>query len=457
MNTTEKLSQLEKKVAISLASVFGFRMIGLFVILPVFATYGLSLEHVTPTLIGVAMGAYGCAQALLQIPMGMLSDKFGRKPVIYAGLIMFALGSLIAGCSESIYGVIAGRVMQGMGAISSAVLALAADLSRDEQRIKVMGIIGACIGLSFAIALFLGSFLAKSIGLSGLFFLTAALACVSFWVVAVHVPTPMMKAPVGDTTPSLTKLKQTLRHGQLLRLNFGIFVLHLILTAVFVVLPLQMLAVDLPKESHWMVYLPAFVLSVVGMVPMMLIAVKRQQTLGMFRVALVMLATGLGLMHYVLQDTWALVGAMTLFFIGFNFLEASLPSLIAKICPIGAKGSAMGVYSSCQFLGAFCGGVLGGTLYQHWDAWTLLLVCMALLGVWLLTTWGMQVPAGLKSYTLAVKNAEPARSKKMLEQLHQLVGVAEVVVVPSEHAAYLRADERFDLKQARAIVGYKDL
>ena len=219
-------------------------MLGLFIILPVFATYSQDLEGVSPSLMGLAVGAYGLTQALLQIPMGMLSDRFGRKPVIVGGLLMFAAGSIVAACSTTIYGVILGRILQGMGAISSAILALASDLSRDEQRVKVMAIIGACIGFSFALALFFGSFLVKLIGLSGLFALTAVLACISLWIVHRVVLTPVTKSPVGDTTPVLHKLGALLRQPQLLCLNFGIFSLHLLLTGLFVVLPLLLVKAD---------------------------------------------------------------------------------------------------------------------------------------------------------------------------------------------------------------------
>tara|TARA_B100001094_G_scaffold328532_1_gene389144 strand:- start:1668 stop:3035 length:1368 start_codon:yes stop_codon:yes gene_type:complete len=453
MATVEKLSKLEKKVALSLASVFGFRMMGLFIILPVLATYSQHLTGVTPFWIGLAIGAYGFTQALLQIPMGILSDKYGRKPVIIAGLLVFALGSIIAAMADSIYGVVAGRILQGMGAVSSAILAMAADLSRDEQRVKVMATIGACIGFSFALSLFLGSYLVQIIGLSGLFLMTAALALISLGIVAWVVPTPMTKAPVGDTVAAPEKIKDMLRNPQLLRLNFGIFVLHLLLTALFVVLPMAFVDAGFAREAHWKLYFPAFVASLLFMVPMVLMAVKYKAMLPLFRFAIMLLFTALMWMLYDTQNIISLTGATIVFFTGFNYLEASLPSLISKTCPVGAKGSAMGIYSSCQFLGAFFGGLLAGAIYQYFGVHTVLQCIALLLLCWLVITQGMKSDATLKSCTLTTSTLDKRAAQHMLEQLNQLTGVAEAIVVPSEKAAYLKVNEQFDIRKAQALVG----
>ena len=453
MAAVEKLSRLEKKVALSLASVFGFRMMGLFIVLPVFATYSQHLTGVTPFWIGLAIGAYGFTQALLQIPMGILSDKYGRKPVIIAGLFVFALGSIMAAVADSIYGVVAGRVLQGMGAVSSAILAMAADLSRDEQRVKVMATIGACIGFSFALSLFLGSYLVQMIGLSGLFLMTAALAVVSLGIVAFIVPTPITKAPVGDTVAAPEKIKEMLRNPQLLRLNFGIFVLHLLLTALFVVLPLAFVDAGFAREEHWKLYFPAFVASLMFMVPMVLISVKYKAMLPLFRFAIVLLFVALMWMLYDTQNIMSLTGATIIFFTGFNYLEASLPSLISKTCPVGAKGSAMGIYSSCQFLGAFLGGVLAGSIYQYFGTQTVLQCIALLLLCWLVITQGMKSDTTLKSCTLTTRIVDERAAQQMLEQLNQLTGVAEAIVVPSEKAAYLKVNQQFDIRKAQALVG----
>lgn len=447
------LSKTETKVAFSLASVFGLRMMGLFMIMPVFALYGQHLEGFSPLWVGIAIGAYGLTQAVLQIPMGILSDKFGRKPIILIGLMMFAFGSLVAANADTIYGVVAGRAIQGMGAIAAAVLALAADLTRDEQRTKVMAIIGMCIGFSFALSLLVGPIVAQYLGLSGLFAITACLAVLGMVIVQFLVPNPITQAPKGDTLAIPAKLKAMVTDPQLFRLDAGIFILHLVLTAVFVALPLDLVDAGLAKEKHWMLYFPAFMGAFFLMVPLIIIGVKKKNTKATFQVALLIMMLALASMALFANNLIVLSIAVVLFFTGFNYLEASLPSLIAKFCPVGDKGSAMGVYSTSQFLGAFCGGILGGGAYQLVGAEGVFVVALGLMALWLLLTLGMKNPVLLKSYTLeaAVEGKEQARA--MATELSQLAGVAEAIVVLEEKVAYLKVDEHFDLREARAVLG----
>lgn len=447
------LSKTENKVAYSLASVFGLRMMGLFMIMPVFALYGQHLEGFSPLWVGIAIGAYGLTQAALQIPMGILSDKYGRKPIILIGLLIFALGSIVAGMADSIYGVVFGRALQGMGAIAAAVLALAADLTRDEQRTKVMAIIGICIGLSFALSLLVGPIAAQSFGLSGLFYITAGLAVVGMLIVQVLVPNPISQAPKGDTVATPTKLMRMLKDPQLFRLDAGIFILHLVLTAVFVALPLNLVDAGLAKEQHWVLYFPAFIAAFVLMVPLIIIGVKRKNTKATFQIALVIMLAALAGMALFSHSLAILSVAVVLFFTGFNYLEASLPSLIAKFCPVGDKGSAMGVYSTSQFLGAFCGGLLGGGAYQLLGASGVFVVGLLLILVWLGLTFGMENPVLLKSYTLDAHLDNKQEAQVMATQLSELEGVAEAIVVLEEKVAYLKVDEHFDLSQARAVLG----
>lgn len=447
------LSGTERKVAFSLASVFGLRMMGLFMIMPVFALYGQDLKGFSPLWVGIAIGAYGLTQAILQIPMGILSDRIGRKPVILGGLLVFALGSVLAAMSDSIYGVVAGRALQGMGAIAAAVLALAADLTRDEQRTKVMAIIGMCIGFSFALSLLVGPVVAQHLGLSGLFAMTAGLALLGMLIVQLLVPNPVAHAPKGDTMAEPGKLKNMLKDPQLFRLDAGIFILHLVLTAVFVALPLDLVDAGLAKEKHWMLYFPAFVGAFFLMVPLIIIGVKRNNTKGMFQLALLIMLAALLAMALFSHTLWVLAVAIVAFFTGFNYLEASLPSLIAKFCPVGAKGSAMGVYSTSQFLGAFCGGLLGGGAYQIMGAAGVFTVAVVLLILWLALTLGMKNPVLLKSYTLEAQVNGREHAQKMAAELSALQGVAEAIVVLEEKVAYLKVNDQFDLRQARAVLG----
>ncbi|WP_338590168.1 MFS transporter [Shewanella khirikhana] len=450
---TSGLSATEKKVAFSLASVFGLRMMGLFMIMPVFALYGQHLEGFSPLWVGIAIGAYGLTQALLQIPMGILSDKFGRKPIILIGLLVFALGSLVAASADSIYGVVFGRALQGMGAIAAAVLALAADLTRDEQRTKVMAIIGMCIGFSFALSLLVGPVVAEHMGLSGLFFMTSGLALLGMAIVQLLVPNPVHQAPKGDTLAAPAKLMRMLKDPQLFRLDAGIFILHLVLTAVFVALPLDLVDAGLAKEKHWMLYFPAFIGAFFLMVPLIIIGVKRKNTKGMFQVALVIMMLSLTVMALFADNLWLLAFAVLLFFTGFNYLEASLPSLIAKFCPVGEKGSAMGVYSTSQFLGAFCGGILGGGAFQLLGAVGVFVAALVLMALWLVLTLGMKNPVLLKSYTLEAQVEGREQAREMASKLSELAGVAEAIVVLEEKVAYLKVDEHFDLREARAVLG----
>lgn len=447
------LSATEKKVAFSLAGVFGLRMMGLFMIMPVFALYGQHLTGFSPLWVGVAIGAYGLTQALLQIPMGLLSDKIGRKPVILGGLLIFGLGSLVAAMADNIYLVVIGRALQGMGAIAAAILALAADLSRDEQRTKVMAIIGVCIGFAFALSLLVGPIVAAHLGLSGLFVLTAILAVLGMVIVQLVVPNPITQAPKGDTLATPTKMLQLIKDPQLIRLDAGIFILHLVLTSVFVALPLDLVDAGLAKEKHWMLYFPAFMLAFLLMVPMILLSMKRHNLKFMFQMAVLLLLLALGLMVSFSHSLVMLTIAIVLFFTGFNYLEAALPSLIAKFCPVGEKGSAMGIYSTSQFLGAFCGGLLGGGMYQWLGVEAVFATALILIIIWLALSFGMKAPLLLKSYTLSANVTDRSQAKVMADDLGNLPGVVEAIVILDEKVAYLKVDEHFDLRQARAVLG----
>lgn len=372
----------ERRTVTSLALVYCSRMLGLFMVLPLLALYAADLPGANESLVGLAMGAYGGMQALLQIPLGWLSDQVGRKPVIVGGLLMFLLGSVVAAMATSIGGIIVGRMLQGAGAISSTVMALVADLTRDEQRTKAMAVIGISIGLSFGVALVFGPVMASYGGLPAVFWFTAALSLLCIVLVAMLVPAAPRLSPevAGSGAPGL--IRQTLRHRVLLRLNFGVFALHFILTASFLVVPTlleQSFGID--RSHHWYVYLPVMALSLLGMAPMMRIAERDGRLRQVFLLAIAVIFASVAIFGFVESRVWFYFG-LWLFFVGFNYMEATLPSAVSKTVPAEAKGTAMGVYSTSQFFGAFAGGAGGGWLLHQWGEPALVAVCLLITAVW---------------------------------------------------------------------------
>lgn len=448
-NDQSGLTALEKRSTLGLAGVYGVRMLGLFMILPVFAIYATRLEGVTPTLVGLAIGIYGLTQAMLQIPLGMLSDRIGRKPVIFGGLAVFALGSVIAAMSETIYGVIFGRALQGSGAIAAATLALLADLTRETVRTRVMAVVGMSIGMAFAFAIIGGPLLEQWIGVPGIFWLTAVLAGVAAVIVGKVIPTPTQSRRHRDTGAVASCLRRVVRDPQLLRLNLGIFVLHLMLTASWVVIPLQFEnTFNLPLSMHWKVYLPVMLLSVVAMVPFIIYAEKQRKMKPVFAASVAVLVVAELMLWWNVGQLAGLVVSLWVFFTAFNLLEASLPSLVAKVSPSEAKGTAMGVYSTSQFLGIFVGGVAGGWVHQHYGISTVFLFCAVAALIWLVAAVTMKKPHYLSSYVLDVGNQSQELAQDLAHQLMKVKGVEEAVVIASEGMAYLKVDSKIVDKDA---------
>jgi MFS family permease len=442
------MTALELRSSFTLAGVFGLRMLGLFIILPVFALYAETLpggrDH---TLVGIALGAYGLTQAVLQIPFGWLSDRWGRKPTIYLGLFLFALGSVVAASATSIGWVIAGRVLQGAGAISAAVIALASDLTRDEVRTKAMAIIGITIGVTFALSMVLGPVLGRWIGVPGIFALTGVLALGAIAVVRFRVPDP---APVVVAAADRPRFADVLRDPQLARLNVGIFVLHAVLMALFVVVPFALRGAGLEGNEHWKVYLPVMLGAFVLMAPVMAMSERRGRQKTAFVGAVALLAIAEVILSTMGASVLAIAGALLVFFTAFNLLEASLPSLISKIAPAEAKGTAVGVYSSIQFLGTFVGAATGGWLSQHHGAPAVFHFCGALTLVWFGVALGMNVPV---LRTLQVPPMDAGRADGLLRRLQKLPGVREVRLAPAEGVARLKVDRaNFDEEIAMKLI-----
>lgn len=370
----------ERRTTLLLSSIYAFRMLGLFMILPIMSLYATSLKGATPFLIGLSLGIYGLTQAILQIPFGMISDRIGRKPVIIFGLILFLLGSVEAALSHTMMGIVWGRALQGAGAIGSTLTAFVADSTEEKNRLKAMSLIGMTIGSSFIIAMVLGPILNGMIGLSGIFWLTALLALMGI-VFLFFIPTPARHNPHPDCEPVLGQFKKVLMNPDLLRLDFGIFAQHAILTALFIAIPLLMVnQMGLSADHQWKVYLPVLLLSFIAMVPFIIAAEKKGKMTFIFRGAIALIAV-VSFALWLFPSTLVFICILLfLFFTAFTFLEAAFPSLISKKAPKAKKGTAMGIYSSAQFLGILAGGTLGGFFFHHFGLNGIFLFCAGLGG-----------------------------------------------------------------------------
>ena len=437
------MTRQERRASLSLAAIYMLRMLGMFLILPVFAVLARDMPGATPVLVGLAISAYGLTQAIFQIPFGIWSDRYGRKPLITLGLTLFVIGSAIAALSDSIYGIIAGRALQGAGAVAAVVMALAADLTREEHRTKAMALIGISIGLSFAISMVAGPVLSNWMGLKGLFWLITALALFSLVVLHTVVPNPAVSKFHRDAQVKTGSLARVFALPELLRLDFGIFCLHLILTATFVVVPLVLKdRLQLPAREHWHLYLPVFVLAITSMIPFVILAEKKRRMKPVFLgfIGLIALAD-LGFV-WLGDSFWAMFVLLYLFFTGFNLLEATLPSMVSKTAPPDLKGTAMGVYSTAQFLGAFCGGVGAGWLHGHFGIGAVFGYCAAVALIWLAVAMFMARPRYLSSVMLNVGGLSPAQAFALTHDLLGIGGIAEAVVVAEDGIAYLKVDRQ---------------
>jgi len=440
---TISMNSTERRSVLALATVYGSRMLGLFMVLPVFVILGRDLDGATPMLLGVALGAYGLTQAVLQIPFGMLSDRFGRKPLIYLGLVLFAAGSLVAAFSDSIHGVIAGRLLQGAGAIASVLMALASDLTREENRTRAMATIGLSIGLAFALSLVLGPIVGEWYGLTGIFTLTAVFSMIGVVLVAFVVPSPESRIHQPDALPAREQIRQLLSSSRLLRLDAGIFCLHLILTAVFLVVPVLLedrFAVQ--GSQHWWIYLTAMGVGFIAMLPLIIVGEKQRRIKGVMIFAVALLAAAVALLGVPLSSILQLWLVLFAFFVGFNLLEAMLPSLISKEAPAAGKGSAMGVYSTSQFLGSFIGGSVGGWASGVAGLTGVIVLMLAAALIWLIVVATMAQPSYASSLSLPLDPQCRTAPPEIREALLSVPGVNDAVVLVNTHEAWLKVDRQ---------------
>jgi len=449
------MEKQELRAAFSLAAVFSVRLLGLFMIYPVFAAYAGGLSGASPYLIGEALGIYGLTQGLLQIPFGLLSDRIGRKVMIVLGLVFFAAGSAVAAVSTGIDGVIIGRALQGAGAVGSVILALVADLTREDNRTKAMALVGVSIGASFMVALVAGPILASFIGVPGIFWLMVGLAALGIVITQFVVPNPKALRVHRDAEAVPALIGAVLRDKELFRLDIGIFALHAMLTASFLVVPgLLRGTIGIAVHNQWLVYLPVLVVSVAAMVPAIVVAEKYRRMKGVFVGAVTGLLASQLLLGFGAGNVYVLLGALILFFSAFNVMEASLPSLITKTAPAAAKGTAMGLYSSLQFLGIFAGGVIGGFAHQHGGDGAVFILTAALALIWLLAAATMAQPSYLTTRLLPLGDGKGRDAETLAAELRQVPGVAEAVIVAGDNVAYLKVDAKvFNAAQAAALAG----
>lgn len=440
-----KMQPVEKRAALAVAGVFSTRMLGLFMIFPVFALFAQQeFKGVTGTQIGIAMGIYGLTQAFLQIPYGMLSDKFGRKPLIIAGMLVFALGSMICAMADSIEMMIVGRAIQGMGAVAAVLMATVADLVSEQFRLRAMSIVGMTIGLSFTVSLVAGPLLGEWFGVRGIFWAIALLAVVGILLVIYAIPPIKNQHFQREAEADPKQFKDVLKDKELLRLDFGVFTLHATLTAMFVVLPLMIRDyAGMDSLHHWELYLPVMILSFVLMVPFIIQAESKGRMKQIYLGAIATLVLAQFLFMVFHNGFWSFFAAFLIFFTAFNLLEASLPSLVVKMAPADKKGTASGIYSTSQFLGAALGGAIGGYMYQHYGYNGVFFMTATMLTLWLIFASKMQNPLPLSIASVPLKHAANVKDIETLkEKLLQVDGVHQVVVIPEDERIYFKIDRK---------------
>lgn len=448
----------EWRASTSLAGVYALRMLGMFLVLPVLALHAKELaahlpEHEQLKMVGLAMAMYGLTQAMLQLPLGMLSDKIGRKKVIYLGMVVFAGGSFLAAVANDVQTLIVARAIQGAGAVSAAVTALLADLTREEVRTRAMSMIGLSIGLTFSVSLVLSPILTSWVGVNGLFGIMGVLSVLSIVLVAFYTPQPERSFLHQDTQAQTHRIGEVLKNTALLRLNFGILVLQAGLMAIFTVLPFALRDLGWDKTAHWQVYLPATVLGLVFMVPAIIVGETRNKLKQVFVLGIALVGLAQLALIFSLHSVWWMGLALVVYFIGFNILEASLPSLVSKIAPSDLKGTAMGVYNTLQSIGVFSGGIIGSKMYVAYGFVGVFGFCGVMMGVWWVLAVLSPAPKPVKNVVFALPSVWHHRLDELSGSLKNVAGVETISFSADKNNLFIKALQHdFDEDAVRKIL-----
>ena len=447
------MNRQELSAASSIGLLYLIRMLGLFMVLPVLPLLAPQIDSATPLLIGLAIGVYGLSQGLLQIPMGLLSDRIGRKPVIAGGLALFILGSLVAAQADDIYGMIVGRFLQGCGAIASTLMALMSDLTRVDQRSKSMAIIGIAIAGSFGLSLVLGPIIGNEYGLAGIFNLTAILGIVGLCFLLVVIPSPQVRSTNLDSTVQRGRLQTVLRDLGLWRLNISVMFLHYLLVSAFSVFPVLFEGTgQIPVDKHSLYYLGTLLTSFILMLPFMWLADRISDIRPMLVVMVSLFLGALVLMRWS-GAYYPVLAAMVLFFMAFNLLEVVLPAQVSKLAAAGSRGTSMGVYTTCQFFGIFLGGIVSGWILSVGGITDLVYTNMAIVMVWLIISGTFPKIAQMGSRTIQLGNLDALSAKQRAETLLSVHGVIDAVIIEADQVAYLKVDEQIiDDQQLKQVV-----
>lgn len=444
---TSPMTGLEKRATFSLAGIYALRMLGLFLMFPVLSLFAEHIPHATPLLIGLAISIYGLTQALLQIPLGLLSDRFGRKKIIIIGLLVFAAGSVVAATADDIYELIIGRALQGSGAIAATLMAFVADLTQEVHRTKAMATIGASVAIAFGVAITLGAGIASQIGVTGIFWAMVGCAFIAILVVIFIVPNPVKSIVHCDAEVVPTQFSSVIKNVELLRLNYGILSLNLILTASFVIVPVLIKDAGLLPLQHWRIYLPVLSSAMAISIPLMIVAEKKRQLRAFFLAAIIVVIIAECGLSLAGNNLLLLGCCLGLFFCGFNVLGSTMPSLVSKAAPSDLRGTAMGIYSSSQFLGSFIGGATGGWLAGEYGATWVFLGCASIGTLWLIMALFMQPPVYFSNLLIPLE-IDNTQASDFLQELLAIDGVKEAKLHFEEQVAYLKIDELKFAKQA---------